>query len=67
MGLHKLLKEKATALKKNNHREAAILCNTIGEEYRKRREYDAAIHQHKEELAMCKLVNDNLGKNMNRN
>lgn len=57
----RLEKEKRKALKKDDLREVAYLCNLLGQEYVKDGDFDEALSQHKEEAGICEALGDTVG------
>ncbi|XP_062325162.1 tonsoku-like protein isoform X2 [Osmerus eperlanus] len=60
--IKQLQKAKAKAQNSSNIREEANLCNQLGELLSRNGDYEAAIEEHRQELALSEAVNDVIGR-----
>lgn len=59
--IKQLQKAKSKAQSSNNLKEEASLCNQLGEVYAKTGDYQAAIEEHRQELALSEILHDVIG------
>lgn len=59
--IQNLFTDKSRALAKSNWKEAAELCNFLGNKLRERGKLDEALAEHEEELRLCQQLNDEPG------
>ncbi|KAM3871231.1 tonsoku-like protein [Diretmus argenteus] len=65
--IKQLQKAKSKAQSSNNIKEEADICNQLGELLARNGDYEAAIEEHQQELALCEALNDVIGRaNANR-
>ncbi|KAF7667498.1 hypothetical protein LDENG_00056370 [Lucifuga dentata] len=60
--IKQLQKAKSKAQNTNNIREEANLCNQLGELLSRNGDYEAAIQEHQQELALSEVLNDVIGR-----
>ncbi|XP_070776908.1 tonsoku-like protein [Enoplosus armatus] len=60
--IKQLQKAKSKAQNSNNLREEASICNQLGELLSKTGDYEAAISEHQQELALSEVLNDVIGR-----
>ncbi|KAM4625981.1 tonsoku-like protein [Polymixia lowei] len=60
--IKQLQKAKSKAQDSNNIKEEANICNQLGELLSKNGDYEAAIEEHKQELALSDVLNDIIGR-----
>lgn len=59
--LQSLFNDKSRAIAKSNWKEAAELCNFLGNKLCERGRLDAALAEHEEELRLCQQMKDEAG------
>ncbi|XP_071354799.1 tonsoku-like protein [Trachinotus anak] len=60
--IKQLQKAKSKAQNSNNLREEASICNQLGELLSRNGDYEAAIREHQQELALSEVLNDVIGR-----
>ncbi|XP_078145625.1 tonsoku-like protein [Centroberyx gerrardi] len=60
--IKQLQKAKSKAQNSNNIREEANICNLLGELLSRNGDYEAAIEEHQQELALSEVLNDVIGR-----
>ncbi|XP_041667769.1 tonsoku-like protein [Cheilinus undulatus] len=60
--IKQLQKAKTKAQNSNNLREEASICNQLGELLSRNGDYEAAIREHQQELALSEVLNDVIGR-----
>uniref|UniRef100_A0A667WSG0 Tonsoku-like protein n=1 Tax=Myripristis murdjan TaxID=586833 RepID=A0A667WSG0_9TELE len=60
--IKQLQKAKSKAQSSNNMREEASICNQLGELLSRNGDYEAAIAEHQQELALSEVLNDVIGR-----